>query len=190
MVEMRCVSLLGLLFVAIVAKLKNELGSLYGKAHLVMAGGYDARVIENVEHHNELCKLAEDLDVDNYVTFLRSVSDNEKRSLLGAATCLIYTPDKEHFGIVPVEAMYMKCPVIAVNSGGPMETVQDQVTGFLCDQTPEAFSKAMMNFVKDSNLKTCMGDKCKQRMIDLFSYETYKKQLNGIVEKLAGDTDD
>ena len=26
-------------------------------------------------------------------------------------------------GIVPVEAMYLECPVIACNSGGPMESV-------------------------------------------------------------------
>jgi len=36
---------------------------------------------------------------------------------------LIYTPTNEHFGIVPLEAMYMEKPVIACNSGGPTETI-------------------------------------------------------------------
>lgn len=44
---------------------------------------------------------------------------------------LLYTPENEHFGIVPVEAMYMKCIVIACNSGGPLESVAHQQTGFL-----------------------------------------------------------
>ncbi|TXH61693.1 MAG: glycosyltransferase, partial [Thiothrix sp.] len=31
----------------------------------------------------------------------------------------LYTPEKEHFGIVPIEAMFNNAPVIACNSGGP-----------------------------------------------------------------------
>jgi glycosyltransferase involved in cell wall biosynthesis len=32
---------------------------------------------------------------------------------------VLYTPEREHFGIVPIEAMYNEAPVIACNSGGP-----------------------------------------------------------------------
>jgi glycosyltransferase involved in cell wall biosynthesis len=32
--------------------------------------------------------------------------------------------------------MYLQVPVIAVNSGGPRETVVNDVTGFLCNQVP------------------------------------------------------
>ena len=42
---------------------------------------------------------------------------------------LIYTPAGEHFGIVPLESMYCNTPVIAVNSGGPTETVLHGQTG-------------------------------------------------------------
>ena len=31
--------------------------------------------------------------------------------------------DNEHFGIVPLESMYVGTPVIAVASGGPLETI-------------------------------------------------------------------
>jgi alpha-1,3/alpha-1,6-mannosyltransferase len=39
-----------------VAELKSLLGDLSG-VHLVMAGGYDDRVVENVEHYEELRRL-------------------------------------------------------------------------------------------------------------------------------------
>jgi len=48
---------------------------------------------------------------------------------------LLYTPENEHFGIVPVEAMYMGCIVMACNSGGPLESVDNGVTGYL--QAPD-----------------------------------------------------
>ena len=47
---------------------------------------------------------------------------------------LLYTPDREHFGIVPCEAMAMGCPVLAVATGGPLETVVHGSTGFLLEQ--------------------------------------------------------
>ncbi|KAJ8543006.1 hypothetical protein K7X08_005529 [Anisodus acutangulus] len=52
----------------------------------------------------------------------------------------------EHFGIVPLEAMSSYKPVIACNSGGPVETVKNGVTGFLCDPNPQEFSLAMAKF--------------------------------------------
>jgi alpha-1,3/alpha-1,6-mannosyltransferase len=45
----------------------------------------------------------------------RSIGDEERKILLSKANAVIYTPDKEHFGIVPLEAMANSTPVIAVN---------------------------------------------------------------------------
>eukprot|EP01046_Picozoa_sp_COSAG06_P049650 COSAG06_NODE_7689_length_2412_cov_1.330739_1_plen_206_part_10 len=92
---------------------------------LVIAGGYDKRVTENVEVDLELKAMAEKHGVTSITHFMRNISNVEKLSLLERATCLMYTPDREHFGIVPVEAMYAKCPVIAVNSGGPLESIDE-----------------------------------------------------------------
>jgi alpha-1,3/alpha-1,6-mannosyltransferase len=44
----------------------------FSKAHLVMAGGYDPRVAENVEHFQELSELVRSLGLEQHVTFLRS----------------------------------------------------------------------------------------------------------------------
>ncbi|XP_067678384.1 alpha-1,3/1,6-mannosyltransferase ALG2-like [Haliotis asinina] len=152
--------------------------------HLIMAGGYDERVTENVEHYLELRSLAEKLKLADNITFLRSFSDSQKRTLLTNCSCLLYTPDKEHFGIVPIEAMYMKCPVIAVKSGGPLETVEDEKTGFLCQPVPESFSEAMDKFVKDSGLSKRMGSAGKERVLAKFSFEHYTEKLHGIVTDL------
>lgn len=114
---------------------------------LVLAGGYDPRVEENVRYHEELVKLAEDLGLrpattknmvtaldipdDIQVLFLLSVPAQLKTMLLSAAKLLVYTPTNEHFGIVPLEAMLAGVPVLAADSGGPLETVLDGKTGWL-----------------------------------------------------------
>lgn len=168
----------------ILGELKERVGDLTGKVHLIIAGGYDERVTENKEYYIELRALARELSLDNHITFVRSFTDTQKLSLLDAATCLLYTPDREHFGIVPVEAMYKQCPVIAVNSGGPLETVLHEHTGYLCDQTAATFADAMLRFVNDSDLRKRLGAVGRTRMINLFSFEAYANHLSSIVDSL------
>jgi alpha-1,3/alpha-1,6-mannosyltransferase len=72
-----------------------------------------------------------------------SFTDEQKVALLYGCRCLVYTPSNEHFGIVPLEAMYCGKPVIAVNSGGPLESVKHEETGFLCESNASAFANAI-----------------------------------------------
>lgn len=110
-------------------------------------GGYDNRVQENVQYHRELDDLATGFglktataktavsalsipdDID--VLFLLSVPTTFKDTLLIQSKLLLYTPINEHFGIVPVEAMRAGLPVLASNTGGPLETIVEGVTGWL-----------------------------------------------------------
>ena len=74
---------------------------------------------------------------------LRSFTDRQRALLLAAGTAVLYTPPREHFGIVPLEAMAASRPVVASNSGGPCESVVHRETGLLCEPTPVAFAGAM-----------------------------------------------
>ncbi|KAE8597358.1 hypothetical protein XENTR_v10016438 [Xenopus tropicalis] len=166
-------------------KLRKRLSLLeWERVHLILAGGYDERVLENVEHYVELKESAVKYDISNHVTFLRSFSDEQKRNLLHNAICVLYTPSNEHFGIVPIEAMYMRCPVIAVNSGGPLESVENNVTGFLCSPNPEQFADAMEKFVKNPDLKNRMGESGHIRVKSKFSTEAFSDQIYAHVCKL------
>ena len=84
-------------------------------------GGYDPRVAENISYHNELGALCDSLGLkhitcknlitslsiprDTDVLFLLSITARWKTCLLKAASLLLYTPENEHFGIVPLEAL-------------------------------------------------------------------------------------
>lgn len=155
------------------------------KIHLILAGGYDERVLENIEYYQELKIFAEKYEIGNHVTFLRSFSDKQKLNLLHNCTCILYTPSNEHFGIVPVESMYMHCPVIAVNSGGPLESVVNNVTGFLCPPIAEAFADAMEKFVRNSSLKATMGKSGHARVLEKFSSEAFTDQIYHYICKLT-----
>jgi alpha-1,3/alpha-1,6-mannosyltransferase len=157
----------------------------WDRLHLVIAGGYDPRNLENVEHHDELTVNAENLQITDKVTFLRSPSDEVKVKLLNRCRLLFYTPTNEHFGIVPLEAMYLSRPVIAVNSGGPTETVVHEQTGFLCESEPEEFASAATRIIKDQKLAEKMGEMGRKRVEQRFSFEAFTEKLEKIVVSLV-----
>lgn len=160
---------------------------LWDKTVLVIAGGYDPRVTENVEYFLELQKISKSLQIDNKIFFLKSPSDSDKLYLLNRCDCLIYTPPNEHFGIVPLEAMYCKKPVIAVRSGGPTETVVDGETGFLCEFDDLSFAKNMLRVRTDSDLKNKMGAAGHKRFLEKFSFKAFSSQLEEDVSSLISD---
>jgi alpha-1,3/alpha-1,6-mannosyltransferase len=155
---------------------------------VVAAGGYDSRIAENVQYHKELESEASSLGLshataktvptalaipaDIEVLFLLSVPGPFKSILLGNAKLLIYTPTKEHFGIVPVEAMQHGVPVLAANTGGPLETILDGETGWLRDvQDVAAWTNVMRRVIDDENAAemATMGQVGRRRVESEFS---------------------
>jgi alpha-1,3/alpha-1,6-mannosyltransferase len=161
--------------------------SEWDRTILILAGGYDLRNVENVEHYEELISICENLDLKDKVHMLKSPSDEVKVKLLKKCQLLFYTPQNEHFGIVPLEAMYLGRPVVAVNSGGPTETIVHEQTGFLCESTPEDFANAATLIIKDLKLGEKMGEMGRKRVQQRFSFEAFTEKLNTLILQMSGD---
>ena len=155
---------------------------------LVVAGGYDPAVEENISYFEELNKLTKDLNLENNVIFRKSIGNDERIALINKATALLYTPDREHFGIVPIESMSLGTPVIAVNSGGPLETIVDGVTGFLCPQTNEDFAAAMEKFITTPELKIKFGKEGIVRVKEMFSRKALGNKLEDCLNFITKNT--
>lgn len=175
-------------------------------ARLVVAGGYDPRVAENVNTYTELCELADSLGLkhataqnlisaqripdDISVLFLHSVPNAFKATLLSTSRLLVYTPLHEHFGIVPLEAMLAGTPVLAANEGGPTETVISGQTGWLRDVTKvhdwtEVMRIALEDGDGEQRLQE-MGKWGKERVITEFSKEKMAERLESEINAMAG----
>ncbi|XP_065861933.1 uncharacterized protein [Euphorbia lathyris] len=157
---------------------------------LTIAGGYDKRLRENVEYLEELKSLAAREGVMDRVKFIMSCSTAERNALLSECLCVIYTPKDEHFGIVPLEAMAAHKPVIACNSGGPVETVKDGVTGFLCESTPKDFSLAMAKLIQDTQMAKIMGNEAHRHVTESFSTKIFGQHLNEYLVNVASSKED
>jgi len=90
--------------------------------------------------------------------------------------------EAESFGLVALEAMLAKKPVIASNHGGLIEIVKDNNTGFLVPSgNEESFAAAINKLVSNEGLRLQMGQKGYERALQEFSQEKY---IQGMVNVL------
>lgn len=179
------------------------------KAKLVMAGGWDPRAPENAYTHNELQRLTESLNLthatfannDTLTTdmttddvdalFLLSIPHELKQKLLQQASLMVYTPKDEHFGIVPLEAMLAGVPVLATNTGGPLETIYDGRTGWLrSPDKVEQWTEVMRKPLIPSNEQAlkAMGQRGRERVMSEFSHTKMTEAFDQEVQKLVAST--
>ncbi|KAF5386944.1 hypothetical protein D9615_002022 [Tricholomella constricta] len=160
------------------AALKPKLtSSTLSKLRLVLAGGYDPRLEDNMLTLYSLIDLAKSFSLTyNVITpsstktpvkipplnmtthnpdvlFLLNFTTSQRTALLSSPSTLafLYTPANEHFGIGPVEAMVCGVPVLACDSGGPTESVLDSPaedkTGWLRTPDADVWADALLQIV-------------------------------------------
>ncbi len=110
------------------------------------------------------------------VEFLNWVSDSDLRKFYNGARALIF-PQVEDFGLVAAEAQACGLPVLAFQSGGAQEIVEDGKTGlFFKEQTPEAILKAINDFEATPFDRNYISESAKR-----FSKEKFKDKMKNII---------
>lgn len=79
--------------------------------------------------------------------------------------------------------MYAGSPVVAVASGGPLETVRDGETGFLRPGTAEGFADAIARMVRDPGLKAIMGRAGHAHVRERFGLDAFSRTLEAAVRQ-------
>jgi alpha-1,3/alpha-1,6-mannosyltransferase len=108
----------------------------------------------------------------------------QRALLLAAARAVLYTPQHEHFGIVPLEAMACGRPVVACNSGGPVESVPDGKGGFLCEPAAGPWADALEALL-DAKAAARMGAAARHHVQEAFSRAAFGEKLDQHVHTLA-----
>lgn len=152
---------------------KSDYPSKHSSFYLIVAGGYDERLQENIEVYNTL----KNNDFGNFkenVFFLRSISNLDRSILLKSADLVVYTPRNEHFGIVPCEAMYCGAPVLAHKSGGPIETVKEGVGFLMENEDPALWGSKISEYFKGKRIDK---DQLRRYVLENFSLERMNRDF-------------
>ena len=140
---------------------------------LIVGSAMDKVYLENLK------KLTKDLKVEKQVIFTGFTKEiNEYISLCDVT---VLATQKETFGLVIIESMVNKVPVIATSSGGPLEIIDDEVNGLLFDRSINDLSSKIKKLLNNTALTKKLAKKAFDKVKNKFDKE---KQMNKMYEMI------
>ena len=98
---------------------------------------------------------------------------------------VVPSTEPEPFGMVVIEAMLAKKPVIASNHGGPTEIIVENETGLLFEpNNHNSLSDALEKLIQDEQLRKLYGANGFKRVHNTFSLENHVNHFEKIFEEL------
>lgn len=98
---------------------------------------------------------------------------------------VVPSTEPEPFGMVAIEAMIARKPVVAANHGGLTETVVHNHNGLLFEpNNAKALAEALEVLILDSDKRTLFGENGYHRTVEHFSLEKHMEKFETIFEKL------
>ncbi len=141
------------------------------KAVAIIAG--DGGQLENYK------QMVTDLKVSDKISLIGRFSEEEKYTLYARSLAVFFAPFDEDYGYITLEAMLSSKPVITcTDSGGPLEFVVDNETGFIVEPDPKVVAQKI-DWLYDNQQKAKeLGEN------GLKSYHNKNISWDNVVQKL------
>jgi len=129
---------------------------------LVIAGdGPDRRQLE---------VFATESGVSDRVRFVGAASRGDIATLLSSASIMVVPSRTEPFGLVAAEGQMLGRPIVASDTGGLPEVIQNGVTGMLVPpEQPAALATAIASLIADPARRRAMGHAAHRRALQNYS---------------------
>jgi glycosyltransferase involved in cell wall biosynthesis len=120
---------------------------------------YFAGVPDTPPFYAKLKELAHRKQVDHRVKWLGFISEEEKHRYYALSRAVVYPPFDEDYGIEVLEAMLSsKAVITCADSGGPLEFVRHEVTGFISEPSPSALADVFDKIWDNPNIVKSWGE--------------------------------
>jgi glycosyltransferase involved in cell wall biosynthesis len=131
----------------------------------------------NEEHLENLLNLIEKLGLEDRMIYTGDVEDIQ--TAYAALDILVLTSvQPEPFGMVLIEAMAMGKPVVGTKIGGPLEIIDDGISGFLVEPgNPDDLALALKKLMSDPDLRRKMGQNARARYLKYFEFSKYYRDI-------------
>jgi glycosyltransferase involved in cell wall biosynthesis len=107
----------------------------------------------------QLEEVAVRAGVADRVTWTGGIDEPQLIELYAGALGIVFPPFDEDYGYVTLEAFLARKPVVTTtDSGGPLEFVEDGVTGLVADPAPDAIGAAIATLAADRGRAQSLGE--------------------------------
>ena len=149
------------------------------KVKLVITGEGDRK--------SEWMELSKTLKLEQHVRFAGFVSNEELADLYSNCTAYVHPAifddkgDTEGLGVVLIEALSYKKPVIASGVGGIVDVIKDGETGLLVqEKCPEQLAAAVQRVIDEPALSRKLGEQGYQHVRNFFDWDRIAAQMLSI----------
>lgn len=135
---------------------------------------------------DELKELANSLGIGEDVVFFGTIPNAQIAKALQSFDVFVNCSVKESFGVAIVEAMSCGLPVVATDTAGYKEVVDNGVTGYILkDRKPETMAEKILELLGDSNLRVSMGRAGRERVLELYDWEKNITIMETLYKKVS-----
>lgn len=143
---------------------------------LVIAG-----TVDDTEHSRRYLEELKKMSLGFPVEFVFSPSNEEVREMYANCYLTLFSAQNEDFGLAPLESMASGKPVIALNEGGPKETIINGTTGFLVDDI-EGMAERMAYLADNIEETISMGKRGREHVEKNFSPESFFTKIDRLIQ--------
>lgn len=138
---------------------------------------------------SRLQKLSNDLGVSGSVRFFTNLSRQQIAACYARSEIFALPSTGEGFGLVFLEAMAFRKPVIAAACGGSTDVVQDNANGLLVlPHDLKGLVGALGRLLEDSKLRMELGRRGAEIVRQQYSFQVFQSQLEQIIEACGMDS--
>ena len=117
----------------------------------------------------ELQDMASSLGIRSQTMFLGTQGGPEIARLMSSCELMVLPSRMEPFGIVLIEAMASRTPIVATNVGGIPEIVDHEITGILVEpENPQALAAGIQRVLTDHGLRRTLARNGHSKMMQRF----------------------
>ncbi len=137
---------------------------------------------------DELKQQAHHLGINDQVNFLGYVDDDELKRLYNIADVVCIPSLYEPFGIVALEAMAAKVPVVTSDTGGLRDFVEHMVTG-ITTYTGDSGSLAwgILEILRNPELGKYISHEAYDRVLKIYNWQVIAKQTSKIYTEVIDE---
>lgn len=130
------------------------------------------------DDRRSLERMVQDLGLVDKVEFVGLIPDEDLPEFFRKARAAVYCPIDEPFGLVPLEALAQKTPVVVSNHGGPLETVDHEITGIHVNPfDPAHIASGAEALWRDPAKARAMGEAGCRKTRDYFSLDSFLERF-------------
>ena len=132
-------------------------------------------------------QFSEEVDKRNLndrVAYVGRKVGEEKEAFFRQADIFVFPTYYETFGLVNLEAMEYKLPVISTNEGGIPDIVKDGENGLICEkQNPYSLADCIAKLLDDEELRVKMGNAGYEKFHREFTLDKFENRMKDILNQ-------